>query len=257
MAYNRLRGSREFDAGVLLLSLSLDDSPLQLTGLHVEEIHEDYGYVDDPMDIDITDDIINRNDIIQDISMDIDEVPPYDATEKYSEQKSDQESNNDDGLLSLLSPTMLGAKLAIKKPLLLMPPTNNRANGNNNDDFGANGGADLSEEARNYSSDIDYEFDTSSFQPIKSDGVLTRKSNTTSFQSTNIDSFLPGRSSALPLYESNSGDFHEHFVDRQHPVTIHNHHHHYYYYNSSNDNNESTSKMDELLEEKKQLQIER
>lgn len=74
MVYNRFGGTTDFDAGALLLSLSLDDGPINLTGLQVEEVYDDdVGYIDDPMDIDNTEDIISHSDSVNDITMDIDE----------------------------------------------------------------------------------------------------------------------------------------------------------------------------------------
>lgn len=243
MVYNRFGGTTDFDAGALLLSLSLDDGPINLTGLQVEEVYDDdVGYIDDPMDIDNTEDIISHSDSVNDITMDIDEFSTHDLLENQIKNLSDDEANNEDGLLSLLSPTMLGAKLAIKKPLLLMPPPQDVS-------------GHTTTEIRKESSDIDYEFDTSLYEPIKTEGILTQRTNSSSFQSTNINSFLSDRSSGTPLYHRDNHN--EQFMDRQQPVSIHNHHHHYYYYNNNNNGgNESTSQMDALLEEKKQLQIE-
>ncbi|RCK62585.1 Nucleus export protein BRL1 [Candida viswanathii] len=228
MAYNRSGIYTDFEDGALLLSLSLDDRPNRDTGLRVEEVYEDYEFIDDPMDIDNTEDLATRDET-EDVTMDVDEGLPMEEHKK----EEPEESASDDGLLALLSPTMMGAKLAIKKPLLLMPPPTRE-----------------DEEVYPKSPEVDYEFDTSAYEPIRSEGILTQRTNSTSFQSTNINSFLPSRATPLP---PTLGSFSEPYMDRQPPVTIHNHHHHYYYYNNQSG---SSSKLDSLEEEKKQLQIE-
>ncbi|KAL6454538.1 BRL1 Nucleus export protein BRL1 [Candida maltosa Xu316] len=181
------------------------------------------------MDIDETEDITTNNDI-EDVTMDVDGEKVESVEEPHQEE---------DGLLSLLSPTMLGAKLAIKKPLLLMPPPPP---------------AQPTPINEPQSPEIDYEYDISAFKPIRSEGVITQRTNSTSFQPKNINSFL---SNNQHEYLDNN------YRQESQPVTIHNHHHHYYYYNNDqrneNTNNNiksSNLQLENLLDQKKKLQLE-
>ena len=231
----------DIDAGMLLLSLSLNERSNNDRGLKIEEVYDNI--YDDPMDIDDTDDLSNHMEI-DDTTFEIDNVKGDDfGTGTESDDKDiSEEAQQEDGLFSLLSPTLMGAKLAIKKPLLLMPPPTVLEPSN--------------AKAESTLPDVDYEYDTSSFTPVKNDAMITRKANTSTFQPSNINSFL-SHSNEMPLGQL-LGEYQNLHSNYQQPVTIHNHHHHYYY-NNKDDSVSSApprnSNLQSLEQEKRNLQM--
>lgn len=229
----------DIDDGMLLLSLSLNERSNDRRGLEIEEVYD--SSFDDPMDIDDTGELSNHMDI-DDTTFEIDHV----ASDNYANKREDdngtnnEEERREDGLFSLLSPTLMGAKLAIKKPLLLMPPPTV---------------LEQSDSKTESASSVDYEYDTSSFKPMKSNGLITRKTNSSTFQPSNIDSFL-FHSDGISLGQLLGGyqDLHSNY---QQPVTIHNHHHHYYYYNKDESvpSPPSNNNLQSLEHEQRNLQM--
>lgn len=137
----------EFD-GSFLKSLSLDDSE---TFVHEEE--------DDLMEIDYFDDPTNIHDLtVPNVQED---KPQYLEVEESS------------GTVSILSPTLMGASLAVKKPKLLMPPP--------------------SPERAQQSHEFDYEFDTQQYQPRQ-----LRQRNTSLFQTRDLGQFLSHQDPRAP-----------------------------------------------------------
>ncbi|KAI5954611.1 hypothetical protein KGF54_002387 [Candida jiufengensis] len=168
-----------FEHENLLSSLSLDDKPKEKFR---SDDDIDAMDIDDPMDLDEPE--INR------------EQPVVEESEEEEPQSPEH------NILALISPTMLGAKLAVHKPKLLMPPS-------------------PSSPQQKRKSSIDYEFDTSSFQPIQNNSsfqnsTITKRNNTTFQNSPGLNVFLsPTNRSETTI-----------------PQTIH---HHHYYGNSNRD----------------------
>ncbi|KAI5962140.1 uncharacterized protein KGF55_003216 [Candida pseudojiufengensis] len=166
-----------FEHENLLSSLSLDDKP---NGGFRSQDDVDAMDIDDPMDIDDETEIEEES---------INEV------EKEEENETKQQDHN---LLALISPTMLGAKLAVHKPKLLMPPS------------------PTPKIVKSRKPSIDYEFDTSSYRPLRNispsveqNSFITKRNNTTYQTSPDLQMFLSSTN------------------NKNEPSTT-IHHHHYY-----------------------------
>ncbi|CAI5755930.1 unnamed protein product [Candida verbasci] len=235
-----------FDHG-LLSKLSLNDEPKyngfqNIPTIIDDEMNLDNDYdmsIDDPMDID--DEEVEE---IEDDTI----IDQYEVEEPI-EQQSVKQEDHELSFLSFFSPTMLGAKLAIKKPLLLMPPPSPKP---------------IDKKPKSRKSSFDFEFDTSSYQPINNsnDLQLTLLRNKSSFQQTNLNSLLSPQlqQENKPVYDSNSNlglgfsqsNNNSHFAFKQ-PVMVQHHHHHYYYNNNQNSSPtivEPTDKDQSVIEEK-------
>lgn len=208
----------------LLQSLSLEDKLEQRWNPPVfagsfEEDADAMDLDDDAMDIDdkSLNGLLNDESLLEPQKDGDDEVD----TNHYSEEKHHN-------LLALLSPTMMGARLAIThKPKLLMPPSPKIANYRAID-------TDTSMEylpSRTRKSSIDYEFDVSSFPTIKNTSNLVPPRNTSTLYN------MPGPSLFASGSAANSGltDFINQNPTQPQPQMIH---HHHYYMNGSSDHSQ-------------------
>ena len=93
--------------------LSLNERSNDRRGLEIEEVYD--SSFDDPMDIDDTGELSNHMDI-DDTTFEIDHV----ASDNYANKREDdndtnnEEERREDGLFSLLSPTLMGQNLQSK-----------------------------------------------------------------------------------------------------------------------------------------------
>ncbi|KAI5948902.1 hypothetical protein KGF57_005095 [Candida theae] len=218
------------DHELLLQSLSLEDKSEQKWSTSTfarhldEEDHDAMDIDDDPMDID--DESVDEKSISDPI-----QGPDGDTVEDTATGPYTGESNHN--LLALLSPTMMGARLAVThKPKLLIPPSPKSYNGMST---GFPTGVESPHPRRRQSS-IDYEFDVSAFPIIKNTSQLALNRNNPSFHtvanSAPFESSSPGRYTNFKDTDYTTN----HTVTQHQPQAIH---HHHYYMNAVNHQSES------------------
>ncbi|KAI5969664.1 hypothetical protein CANMA_001327 [Candida margitis] len=203
----------------LLSSLSLEDNSERIWSAPAlprtfEEIDDPMDIDDDPMDID---DTINAT-LDEDASTQRQSVK--DEEDDSHEYRGDEEHHHQN-LLALLSPTMMGARLAIThKPKLLMPPSPKA-------DKTEVLESQAYEEALPYNvrkHSIDYEFDISSFPTIKNSNSVAFKRNISTFN--DITNTNPSASFSGNHVNTSSNEFSNPNPIQHQAQMIH--HHHYY-----------------------------
>ncbi|EGW34278.1 uncharacterized protein SPAPADRAFT_59697 [Spathaspora passalidarum NRRL Y-27907] len=235
--------------GSLLQSLSLNDNNNQQ-----QSILTHYDVEDDRMDIDDTEDITMLDTTIQERSEVIPEhVEPKDQHDDEVEEEEEEEEDTS-FISSLLSPTMLGAKLAVKPQLLLMAPPG-------------------SSPTETKSETVDYEFNTSQMTKVDKPDLFGNSASTSAI-GRNISSYSPVSDINTFLAK---GDTSGHFNNPSHstfynngmnqsymmrktfssptPTTVHLHNH--YYFNPPKPANHEThqSSLEKLTHQQHQLQL--
>jgi Predicted membrane protein len=167
----------EFD-GSFLKSLTLDDQDT-----------DEHGYEDDLMEIEFLDDSQEYQDLTK-----LDIVDPDTHEDQFHHEQPPSEVSENSRMVSILSPTLLGATLAVKRPKLLMPPpspentpTHNTPTQNTPQHF----------LQTHSSSDFDYEFDTQQYQPSQ-----LRQRNTSLYETRDLNQFLSnlgGETREMPM----------------------------------------------------------
>lgn len=223
MSFNRIISDHE----LLLQSLSLEDKsepkgqpPTFARSMEDEDDAMDID--DDPMDIDDSLDDQHSNDSIP-------EKKSVSVEEIESDPHTGEQYHN---LLALLSPTMMGARLAIThKPKLLMPPSPKAAK-----DKVAN--SEMAEllPSRTRKSSIDYEFDVSLFPTVRDTTISPFNRNMSTFR--NMPNSSPFAASSGSSLNPQVSEFVDNNPVQHQPQMIH--HHHYY---MNGDNNQSQAEL--------------
>ncbi|RLV95501.1 Nucleus export protein BRL1 [Spathaspora sp. JA1] len=224
----------DFD-GTLLSSLSLDDT----------NNNNNYSMINYPEE---EDDLMDIDDIEDTTMQEIDNTVQDTITQKFQyipkeDDEDEYEDDHEDSIISsLLSPTMLGAKLAIKPQLLLMPPP-----------------TPVPDKDK-----IDYEFNTSQMTRLSKNNVTSRNvsvyspvSNINQFltkeNTTNYNPVSTATGASTTPYENSMNQSYMMRKTFSNPTTVHLHNH--YYFNPPNQEVVQTSQHQTPPPTQQQLQI--
>lgn len=217
----------------LLQSLSLEDKTEQQRW-NSQRFQRSFNEFADEDDMDLDDD-----------PMDIDEEPfnehigeaasPEHQGVTIEEFDTTLERDEHQNLLALLSPTMMGARLAISdRPKLLMPPS---PKVNKNGVMGASAELEPRPITKAKHS-IDYEFDVSSYPTVKNSNNLVPKRDISAFYNiSNPNVFASASGHSTHPFSNESLNPHP---IQPHPQMIH---HHHYYLNGNDDNQTQLERM--------------
>ncbi|KAI3406003.2 hypothetical protein KGF56_001222 [Candida oxycetoniae] len=209
---------QNFDNEQFLSALSLDDKFEQervdaSKGNAVYNSNNDDDDFDDPMEIDDSNEL-NDSCIDTPLEREKQDFLEIDRENMFMQDKPALNSS----MFSSLSPTMLGARLAVRKPLLLLPPS---PKSKEPEIF-----SDVKHPTTRRKSSVDYEFDISSYQPVNKSGSFTKRNTSSIYNVDSLQRFVPSHDEGANYFSSASGLQKQQQQQQQQPQTVH--HHHYY-----------------------------
>ncbi|CAK9437131.1 uncharacterized protein LODBEIA_P15450 [Lodderomyces beijingensis] len=226
----------------LLSSLSLEDKKHELRGqqvLHRNVYHSQvYESDDDMMDIDEPSELAELASEAGSMSMirgDQDGNKEGDFCEVSDDDKQDiirsERPPTEPSVFPFLSPTMLGARLAVRRPLLLMPPSPKSPKVESAFDSQSS----LQTHAKTRKPSVDYEFDISAYQPVSSSNhqLSNRRRELANFD----------QSTLFPTHQGDSLLDYRLGRVNQVPSTIHHYHHHHHHHFQEGDQPQEDSQL--------------